>query len=271
MAVYRAKYSMSLLPGDRSVYLPPALPSHIPGTLNQVVGAPSDQEIKSVQGVTQTLENLANTPHLYDADLNMKLSQHIFNLQFARYMHDSADGQFVSESVEPQLTQQAQEDPTRPREVLDFPGGGQNVTPIPEAEQVPPMPSELAQLGETMKDVKHILKQMNRMLTLIKADQSTVGCTDKYYQVYKNPINQQGIVASECGLPLLRYEYHDDGWRYCVWMTANDIARYLKFFNIGAEFIWQVRMSTGSGVTAGSTGRSPIVPGRGVSERTSPQ
>ncbi|CUA74834.1 hypothetical protein RSOLAG22IIIB_05729 [Rhizoctonia solani] len=244
MAVHRAKYSKSLLPGNASVYVPPALPPHIPGTLKQVVGAPSDEEIRSAQSIMRTLDNLANTPHLYDADLSMNLSQHIFNLQFARYMHDSEDGQFASESepeqthpVELLVDQQTQGDPTGVDAVLDCPGGEQNVTSVLEAKQIPQATSEFAQLGETMKDVKSILEKMSRMLTLIKADQAIVGCSEKYYQVFKNPVNQQGIAASECGLPLLRFEYHDNGWRYSIWMTSDHIARYLQFFNIGADLI----------------------------------
>ncbi|CAE6372296.1 unnamed protein product [Rhizoctonia solani] len=61
LAVYRSNYSMTLLPGERNVYTPPTLPSHVPGILNEVVGAPSDEEIKSVQGALRGLENLANS------------------------------------------------------------------------------------------------------------------------------------------------------------------------------------------------------------------
>ncbi|KDN47199.1 hypothetical protein RSAG8_03678, partial [Rhizoctonia solani AG-8 WAC10335] len=252
MAIYRAKYSGALLPGDMSVYIPPALPSHIPGTLNQVAGAPSDEEIKLAQSALRSAENLAISPQLFDANLSMRLSQHVFNLQFARYMHDSAAGRFVSETepeehrpVVPQTTQEAREYPIVAHELPNLHNEGRNISTIPEVEQAPQEPSDIAQLGETMvkaikeatSETKDVLENMNRVLTLIKRDQSTVGCTERYYHVFKNPLNQQGVAASEYGLPQLRYEYTDDGYRYHLWMNNGHIAGYLRFFGIGADLI----------------------------------
>ncbi|CAE6473254.1 unnamed protein product [Rhizoctonia solani] len=246
VAIYRANYSGALLPGDMSVYIPPALPSHIPGTLNQVVGAPSDEEIKLAQGALRSVENLAISPQLFDANLSMRLSQHVFNLQFARYMHDSAAGRFVSETepeehrpVVSQTTQEAPEHPTVAHELPNLHNEGRNISPIPAVEQAPQEPSDIAELGETIvkaikeatSETKDVLENMNRVITLIKRDQSTVGCTEKYYQVFKNPLNQQGVAAS------LRYEYIDDGYRYHLWMNTGHIAGYLRFFGIGADLI----------------------------------
>ncbi|CAE6505045.1 unnamed protein product [Rhizoctonia solani] len=254
MAVYRVTYSTTILPGDRSVYVPPALPSHIPGILREVVGVPSEEEIKLAHGALRSAENLVISPHLFDANLSMKLSQHFFNLQFARYMHDSAAGCFVSESEPEELqttvaqpNQGAQKDPSVVHENSELGREGQSIPLVAEAEQAPhdQESSELVQLGETIvkaiKDVasesKDVLDNMNRVLMLIKRDQSTVGCVDKYYQVFKNPLNQEGIAASEYGLPQLRYEYINDGYRYHLWMSSDHIARYLKFFGIGSDMI----------------------------------
>ncbi|KAJ1305744.1 hypothetical protein OPQ81_010476 [Rhizoctonia solani] len=253
MAVYRSSYSMSLLPGEKSVYKPPALPSHIPGTLNQVVGVPSDGEIKSVQGVLQTLEHLAHTPHLFDANLNMELSQHMFNLQFARYMHDSSEGRFVSASeAEPQThpldlrpTQNVGNGFTAPHIVPDLQGDERNLESTSNVEQPDKAPSELTQLGETMKAVqdatsesKDILKNMDRVLTLIQRNQLTIGGMDKYYHLYKDPVNRQGKAATECSLEPIRFGYYQDGYKFRILINDEDLfADYLKFFGVGDHLI----------------------------------
>ncbi|KDN34434.1 hypothetical protein RSAG8_12466, partial [Rhizoctonia solani AG-8 WAC10335] len=248
LAIYRATYSMTLLPGERNVYTPPTLPSHVPGTLNEVVGAPSDEEIKSVQGALRGLENLAHSPHLFDPDLGVKLSQHMFNLQFARYMHDSSEGNFVS-GAEPGAP-----NPAVPQE----PPAPEAAGPQGEGQNVPQEPSEVAQLGETMKEIhgtmkdiqetmrstqdttnesKDVLKIMSRALTLIQGQQCSVAAMDKYYHIYKNPVNQQGVSALEYGLPQLRYGYYQNEYKYAINHNEDIMVRYLKFFGVGANLI----------------------------------
>ncbi|CAE6441340.1 unnamed protein product [Rhizoctonia solani] len=68
MAVYRGQYSFSPFPGD-IVYTPPPLPSHIPVTLQPVIGAPSDEELKLVHNMVRAAESLANTSSVFDPDL----------------------------------------------------------------------------------------------------------------------------------------------------------------------------------------------------------
>ncbi|EUC54845.1 laminin domain protein, putative [Rhizoctonia solani AG-3 Rhs1AP] len=245
MAVFKVSYSMTLMPGDKSVFIPPELPLHIPGALNQVVGAPSDEEIKSAQSALRNVENLSISPQLFDADLSMRLSQHFFNLQFARYMRESSAGQFVSES-EPEgacLTESRPIQETRENLTTSCHGEasglqrGGNIASVSEAGEVSQARSGLPQLGEAMKGIQDVLENMDRILTLIKRDQSTIGCVDKYYHIYKNPLNQQGRAASECGLPRLRYGFYDKTWKFGLWMTSDQIAGYLKFFNIGSDLI----------------------------------
>ncbi|KAJ1305758.1 hypothetical protein OPQ81_010488 [Rhizoctonia solani] len=228
LSVYRTNYSMALLPGEKSTYTPPTLPWHITDTLNKVIGTPSDEEIKSVQNIIRSIENLANNPQLFDEDLSMKLSQHMFNIQFARYMHDSAQGGFVPNQ---ELL----------RRTAPVPQSEPNNPPIPVSEHSPEAPSELTQLGEVMEEIKgtlneskDILVNMNRVLISTQRNQSTIA----YYQnptnstMHVNPVNQQGKLASECGLPQLRY-YCTHGNSYSLWMKPHEIAGYLGFYNIG--------------------------------------
>ncbi|CAE6425118.1 unnamed protein product [Rhizoctonia solani] len=248
LAIYRVNYSMALLPGERSVYTPPTLPSHVPGTLSEVVGVPSNEEIKLVQGALRGVENLANSPRLFDPDLSMKLSQHMFNLQFARYMHDSSEGNFVSE------TEREAPNPAVPQ--------GSHISEIAnargEGQDAPQGPSELAQLGETMKDVREIMKDiqetmkttqnttieskdvlstMSRMLKLIQGHQSSVAGMYNCYHIYKNPVNQEGVSALEYGLPQLRYGFYTDGLKYAIHHCDDIMARYLKFFGLGPDLV----------------------------------
>ncbi|CAE6474089.1 unnamed protein product [Rhizoctonia solani] len=240
MAVYRADYSISLLPGEKSVYTPPKLPWHITDTLNQVVGAPSDEEVKSVQSAVRAVEDQANNPKLFDANLNMNLSQHLFNLQFARYMHDSGQGSFTSE------------DEIVPRSMPHSTEGANdclNNTDAPKPENSSHAPSEIVQLGETAKEIKSILLEtkdvlgnMNQVLRLTRAS-STIGTFgDKVSNVsviHSDPVNQHGMLATECGLPLLRYWLRFSGApsHYALWLGDGDLAGYLRFFDIGSDLI----------------------------------
>ncbi|KAG8712815.1 hypothetical protein FRC08_014068 [Ceratobasidium sp. 394] len=81
MARYRDKHSCIIFP-SHITHTPPQLPTHIPVELEPVTGSPSDKEIKSVQSALRLSENMANVPSMFDADLSMKLSQHLFNIQF---------------------------------------------------------------------------------------------------------------------------------------------------------------------------------------------
>ncbi|CAE6496094.1 unnamed protein product [Rhizoctonia solani] len=247
MAVYRANYSTSILPGDQSVYTPPILPSHIPGTLDRVVGAPSDEEIKSAQSALRGVNSLAMSPQLFDTDLSMKLSQHVFNLQFARYMHDSAQGNFAADSglktressSVPQSTQEPQEIPTVNERLQNVGNGGQDNTRMSRPEQTFQAPSELAQQREAMKEIKDVLENMNRVLISVQRSQTTVRAYgDNLYTcyVYQNPVNQRGELASEYGLPQLRH-YYWRGTNQGLILDSDQIARYLKFLGIGADMI----------------------------------
>ncbi|CAE6473928.1 unnamed protein product, partial [Rhizoctonia solani] len=54
----------------------------------------------SVHGVIRAMDNLANSP-FFDSALKVKLSQHLFNIQFARYIEDSNQGHFTQRPPNP--------------------------------------------------------------------------------------------------------------------------------------------------------------------------
>ncbi|CAE6463511.1 unnamed protein product [Rhizoctonia solani] len=241
LAVYREEYSIKLLPSDKSTFTPPNLPSHIPGTLSKVIGAPSNDELKNVQSTLRNVENLAYNPQLFDADLSIKLSQHLFNLQFARYMQESAQGSFAPkvDSKEPHsAVLQASSAPCG----VDPRSEDRNNVGALQPERV--TPPEIAQLGEVMKEMKEaiegstdVLRHMDKVLVSTQRSMSTVtvGAFSYSNHVHKNPINCQGELATEHGLPQLRFYFYKGA--YHILLSSEEIAGYLKFLNVGVDLL----------------------------------
>ncbi|KAF8600141.1 hypothetical protein BDV93DRAFT_286196 [Ceratobasidium sp. AG-I] len=100
MARYRDKFSLNIF-HSTNTYTPPALPSHINVSLAPVTGAPSDDEVKLVHDALRVSEDLANVPAIFDPDLSMNLSQHLFNIQCARYIQQSIEGQYSAQDASP--------------------------------------------------------------------------------------------------------------------------------------------------------------------------
>ncbi|QRV97147.1 laminin domain protein [Ceratobasidium sp. AG-Ba] len=82
MARYRDRYPIPL----NTTYTPPVLPPHVPVLLEQVTGNPTDEQVKAVQTALRFSESFVSIPSVFDADLSMNLSQHLFDLQFERYL-----------------------------------------------------------------------------------------------------------------------------------------------------------------------------------------
>ncbi|KDN36163.1 hypothetical protein RSAG8_11044, partial [Rhizoctonia solani AG-8 WAC10335] len=92
MARYRSAYSLITFPSD-STYTPPTMPSHISVRLEPILGAPSDEEVMKVQDVLQTYQEFRRIPSMFDARINMELSQHLFDIQMARHMRIAGESQ----------------------------------------------------------------------------------------------------------------------------------------------------------------------------------
>ncbi|CAE6507798.1 unnamed protein product [Rhizoctonia solani] len=93
MAKYRSKYSLITFPSD-ATYTPPTLPSHISANLRVVTGAPSDDEIMRVQNAVRSYQHFSGlVPSMFDPQINMELSQHLFDLQMARHMQVAGNTQ----------------------------------------------------------------------------------------------------------------------------------------------------------------------------------
>ncbi|CAE6439420.1 unnamed protein product [Rhizoctonia solani] len=85
MARYRGKHLTVIFPEDM-IYTPPTLPAHVSIRLEPVTGAPSEEEVIKVQEATRSYQQFSNAPSLFDPRVNMELSQHLFDIQMARYI-----------------------------------------------------------------------------------------------------------------------------------------------------------------------------------------
>ncbi|CUA70779.1 hypothetical protein RSOLAG22IIIB_09114 [Rhizoctonia solani] len=228
MAVYRKNYPVNVFPGDNT-YTPPSLPAYVPVELDPIVGAPSKEQLRAAQHAMRAVESLGNGP-LFDSDLNMQLSQYVFNLHFAQYIQDLTYGEFVPKPTgrTPAI------DPPAPPNIDQ----GAPPEPVPTEEPViqeNPIATAIKQQEQVMKELmtesKDVLENMNRVLIAIQRNQTTIAEWDKNHTVHVNPVNDQGIPATEFGLPQLRYSYMKGGY----WINLNhaSMAGYLKFFGLG--------------------------------------
>ncbi|KDN33796.1 hypothetical protein RSAG8_13125, partial [Rhizoctonia solani AG-8 WAC10335] len=84
MAKYRSRYLRAVFP-ENTTYTPPTLPAHASVNLEPVTGVPSDEAIIKVQDTIREYQQFSNVPSMFDPRVNMDLSQHLFDLQMARY------------------------------------------------------------------------------------------------------------------------------------------------------------------------------------------
>ncbi|KAG8743794.1 hypothetical protein FRC10_011423 [Ceratobasidium sp. 414] len=88
--------------GQNITHTPPQLPAHVPVRLEPVTGPPSDEQTKSVQTALRLYESMVNIPSMFDADLSMKLSQHLFDIQFERYIRRIMSEDSPAPATDPQ-------------------------------------------------------------------------------------------------------------------------------------------------------------------------
>ncbi|KAG8689287.1 hypothetical protein FRC11_003377, partial [Ceratobasidium sp. 423] len=85
---------MSDITGHGATYTPPTLPAHVVVQLEPINGVPSEEHIIRVQDAIRLYQQFSNVPSIYDPRVNMELSQHLFDLQMAKYTqrakHDQA-------------------------------------------------------------------------------------------------------------------------------------------------------------------------------------
>ncbi|CUA74393.1 hypothetical protein RSOLAG22IIIB_11187 [Rhizoctonia solani] len=103
MARYRSKYVEMVFP-EAMAYIPPALPTHLSVQLEPISGAPSDEEIIKVQDAIRSYQQFANASSIFDPNINMELSQHLFDIQMARYTQRARTIRRTEHTTEPERT-----------------------------------------------------------------------------------------------------------------------------------------------------------------------
>ncbi|KAF8594049.1 hypothetical protein BDV93DRAFT_612023 [Ceratobasidium sp. AG-I] len=269
-ARYRDKYPVNVFPSTNT-YAPPTLPSHIAVTLEPVIGAPSDDEVKLVHTALRTSENLANFPSMFDPDLSMNLSQHLFDIQFARHIQRTTEGYFTPRQALPSTRAGQTARVTRPRvpvdQVLDIqPGitlgalqteldpepehGGDTVeAPIPDLFGRRPgidiLPEDARgiieqlranqdQSDRTLKDgLKDVVENVTRLMIKLHNHSARGFNSGNADWNYHHVVNGDGE-ACEAAVPWAKNAPGHKLWREG---SEETLARYLQFYNIGTELI----------------------------------
>ncbi|CAE6449359.1 hypothetical protein ACGC1H_000198 [Rhizoctonia solani] len=253
MAVYRSEYPSSITP-MKNTYTPPAFPSHIPISLKQVVGAPSDEELESVHSAVRAMENMANSP-FFDAGMSARLSQHLFNIQFACYIQDSDQGSFTRMQGSPPTQHHTNEtsigatklpldmaDPKPPQ--YTGPIDSSSIGPIASQGSPPGNPaSEPARIlqpnevcathtGPQCKEIHEQLKVISRiMLVTCNFTHRWDGSGNaKSYRM----INDKGELPWMRHLPAISTS---NGASLSPFVTEQCLVDYLGFYDVGKELI----------------------------------
>ncbi|KAF8712215.1 hypothetical protein RHS03_01224, partial [Rhizoctonia solani] len=85
MAVYRSKYTSLLFPSD-AMYTPPTLPAHVLARLEPISCAPTDEQVSKVHEAIRSYQKFSEIPSMFEPRVHADLSQHLFDIQMARYM-----------------------------------------------------------------------------------------------------------------------------------------------------------------------------------------
>ncbi|CAE6439350.1 unnamed protein product [Rhizoctonia solani] len=97
MGKYRKNYLATVFPQD-TTFTPPTLPVHVAVQLEPITGAPSDEEMIKVQQALRSYHQFANAPSLFNPRTDMELSQHLFNIQMARYKQHAGQNRATTAS-----------------------------------------------------------------------------------------------------------------------------------------------------------------------------
>ncbi|KEP48425.1 putative PSDC domain protein [Rhizoctonia solani 123E] len=91
IAKHRNRYLSAVFP-ETTTYTPPTLPAHVAVQLEPVTGAPCEDEVMKVQSAMRSYDQFANASALFDPRVGLELSQHLFDIQMARYTVRANEG-----------------------------------------------------------------------------------------------------------------------------------------------------------------------------------
>ncbi|KAH7335832.1 hypothetical protein B0J17DRAFT_667988 [Rhizoctonia solani] len=242
MTCHRQKYPTSLLPND-VVYEPPTLPPFIPVELKSVTGPPSNEEIASAHAALRMSESFVNVPSIFDPDLHVQLSQHLFDIQLARYVQRSIVKRMTTVPPAPQ-NQTAPH--TAPRDTEANNSLGIEGSPIATLDQStdyqnPRESDEPRRATDLMIQIRDTLKNVARILvgtqnSLARARKASWDGGLGYDLGAHSLINNYGEVPEMQNLPTFKSEGYRVGFAVNS-LSEDTLSRYLRFYNIGQEMI----------------------------------
>ncbi|CAE7108048.1 unnamed protein product [Rhizoctonia solani] len=162
MARYRSKHSLVTFPSD-ATYTPSALPAHVTVALEPVTGAPSNEEVMKAQDAVRSYQHFSHVPSMFDPLVNMELSQHLFDIQMARYMR--AAGETVP-NLAPQTatrhgtTERTLNEAYEPATQTNNVGTGANAAEIHQT----PQPVSALHLNELIHRSDQLAERFNQLL-----------------------------------------------------------------------------------------------------------
>ncbi|CAE7207567.1 unnamed protein product [Rhizoctonia solani] len=268
MACHRHKYPNSILPND-VVYDPPTLPAYIPVNLNPVIGPPSNKEVASVHTALRISESFANFPSIFDPDLHVQLSQHLFDIQLARHVQrsiakrspphnetvsyvnpDVISANSSSRNTSPDSTPDQGIESTEAPHLPSERSSSSNKTTI---QQHPNERNETHRTTELMIDIRDRLDNVSRILVGTQNSLARGFNSSSYHRHYSSKsicydlgahslINDHGEVPETHNLPTFTYSVEQyDGSPSTQFTTnnlpENELARYLRFYSIGEEMV----------------------------------
>ncbi|KAG9079099.1 hypothetical protein FRC06_007952 [Ceratobasidium sp. 370] len=113
---------------QNTTYTPPVLPEHVPFVLDPVTGPPSDHQLKAVHAAWRFSESLAPVPSMFDPDLSMRLSQHLFDIQFERYLRHAVSNNRLDQATDSPVDLPHRSDPSEDDDKPHDPQGNSDVT-----------------------------------------------------------------------------------------------------------------------------------------------
>ncbi|CAE6455664.1 unnamed protein product [Rhizoctonia solani] len=269
MVCHRQKYPTSVLLND-VIYDPPTLPAYIPIELKTVTGSPSNEDISSVHTALRISESFVNVPSIFDPDLHVQLSQHLFDIQLARHVQRSImkrstpQNQAISH-IEPEDTQSKDNSsthipldaasgqvikPTDPRDPPVEPLSSSNEVNI---NQNPNERNEAHRATEIMVEIRDKLDKLDKLDDLSRILVGTQNSLARGFNSspfhYWNDniaydlgghslINDHGEVPETYNLPTFKSSRNRGNVSFFVdKLPENELARYLRFYNLGGEMI----------------------------------
>ncbi|CAE7122691.1 unnamed protein product [Rhizoctonia solani] len=189
--------------------------------------------------MVRALEGLANSPSMFDPDLSLKLSQHLFNINIARYIRDSMHGQLGSRPGV-NLPQSGQGPSTLPPtsnndgQSHHLPSTAPNINTSEHTKELnlrdaiieTKITQEetnrlLSEAGETLKNVNRTLVSTQLTLFLTQGYSGR----DVYF-----PANDRGELLTDHGLSSVHVLKLGT-------LPEEQLARYLQFYAVGLDLI----------------------------------